>query len=278
MYGNLFVYDPKHHLVAFESGPVSSSRCLILIGGLTEGLLSLPYVEKLSSKLESLPNPYSLIQPLLRSSNLQFGWHSIDTDIEDFKALLDYLTKNRTNLESIILMGHSTGCNDIIHYLRNEKPHPKIVRAILQAPVSDRQHLCRNPVIKDQLDYCRKNIETKNEWLPRTLYDLPVTIERWLSLVEIDSKEDLFSSDLTGEQLKDIYENIQIPVLWIWSGKDQYVPVDLKEEVENFVRKKLANKPGSAFILLKNADHEVHDEEEQVYMVEQITQTISPST
>ena len=75
MYGNLFIYDPKWKLIAFESGSLSSSRCLILLGGLTDGLLSLPYVERLSSKLETLSKPFSLIQPLLRSSNLQYGWH-----------------------------------------------------------------------------------------------------------------------------------------------------------------------------------------------------------
>ena len=50
-----------------------------------------------------------------------------------------------------------------------------------------------------------------------------------------------------------------------------YVPTDLKDEVENFIRNKLADKPGSTFILLKNADHEIHD------LVEQIAQTMSES-
>lgn len=87
MYGNLFVYDQERQLVAFESGSSSASRCLIFLGGLTDGLLALPYVTRLSAAIE--PLSFSLIQPLLRSSKLQFGWHSINDDVEDLRALLE---------------------------------------------------------------------------------------------------------------------------------------------------------------------------------------------
>jgi pimeloyl-ACP methyl ester carboxylesterase len=274
MYGNLFIYDLTWKLVAFESGLLSSSRCLILLGGLTDGLLSLPYVEKLSSKLESLSKGYSLIQPLFRSSNLQYGWHTIDDDVEDLKTLIDYLINNRNDLKTILLMGHSTGCQDIIHYLRQEKTHPKIPRVILQGPVSDRQYLSRLSSTKDQLDYCFKNNKDIKEWLPRYLHDPPLTIQRCLSLNETNSIEDLFSSDLTDEQLKNIYENIETPITWIWSEQDEYVPDDLKQNLTNFVQNKLANKNNSTFILLQNADHAVNDEQQQIYMIEHIIQLI----
>jgi pimeloyl-ACP methyl ester carboxylesterase len=274
MYGNLFIYDLTWKLVAFESGLLSSSRCLILLGGLTDGLLSLPYVEKLSSKLESLSKGYSLIQPLFRSSNLQYGWHTIDDDVEDLKTLIDYLINNRNDLKTILLMGHSTGCQDIIHYLRQEKTHPKIPRVILQGPVSDRQYLSRLSSTKDQLDYCFKNNKDIKEWLPRHLHDPPLTIQRCLSLNETNSIEDLFSSDLTDEQLKNIYENIETPITWIWSEQDEYVPDDLKQNLTNFVQNKLANKNNSTFILLQNADHAVNDEQQQIYMIEHIIQLI----
>jgi len=275
MYGNLFIYDTKYKLVAFESGLLLSSRCLILLGGLTDGLLSLPYVERLSSKLDLLSKPYSLIQPLLRSSNLQYGWHTINNDIEDLKTLINYLINNRNNLESIILMGHSTGCQDIIHYLRQDKIYPKILQVILQGPVSDRQYLSELSSTKDQLNYCYKNNKNINEWLPRYLHDPPLTIERCLSLNEINSIEDLFSSDLTDEQLKNIYKNINIPITWIWSKQDEYVPNHIKDQVENFVKNKLANKTNSTFILLENADHAITNEQEQIFMIEKIIEILS---
>jgi pimeloyl-ACP methyl ester carboxylesterase len=236
MYGNLFQYDLKSNLVAFESGSLSSNQCFILIGGLTDGLLALPYVEKLSSKLESLSKPYSLIQPLFRSSNLQYGWHTIQHDIEDLNTLINYLINNKNNLERIILMGHSTGCQDIIHYLRQIKKHPKIIRVILQGPVSDRQYLCRLSSTKEQLDYCYKNKQNVEEWLPRYLHDPPLTIQRCLSLNEKNSIEDLFSSDLNDEELKNIYDEIHTPITWIWSRQDEYVPDDIKDQVELFIK------------------------------------------
>jgi pimeloyl-ACP methyl ester carboxylesterase len=274
MYGNLFVYDLEYKLVAFESGSLLSSRCLILLGGLTDGLLSLPYVERLSSQLELLSNPYSLIQPLLRSSNLQYGWHTIDHDIQDLNKLIDYLIKNRNHLESIILMGHSTGCQDIIHYLRQEKIDPKIIQVILQGPVSDRQYLSRLSSTKDQLNYCYQNQTNLNEWLPRYLHDPPLTIQRCLSFNEINSIEDLFSSDLNDQQLKNIYQNIQIPIIWIWSKQDEYVPDDIKDQVLDFIQNKLVKQNNSTFILLENADHAVNDQQQQIYMIEQIISSI----
>ena len=99
-------------------------------------------------------------------------------------------------------MGHSTGCQDIIHYLRQIKKHPKIIRVILQGPVSDRQYLCRLSSTKEQLDYCYKNKQNVEEWLPRYLHDPPLTIQRCLSLNEKNSIEDFFSSDLNDEELK----------------------------------------------------------------------------
>ena len=277
MYGNLFIYDPNYKLVAFESGSSSSSRCMILLGGLTDGLLSLPYAERLSLKLQSISQPYSLIQPLLRSSNLQYGWHTIDNDIEDLRTLIDYLVNHRTDLKSIILMGHSTGCQDIIHYLRQEKVHPKITRVILQGPVSDREYLTRLSSTKDQLNYCRENKTNRHEWLPRYLHDPPLTIERCLSLNEVNSSEDMFSSDLTDQQLKSIYQNISIPIIWIWSKRDEYVPDDIRNQVENFVKNKLANRSNSTLVLLESADHAVSNPEEQTNMIERITQIISSS-
>jgi pimeloyl-ACP methyl ester carboxylesterase len=275
MYGNLFIYDFEYKLVAFESGSLLSSRCLILLGGLTDGLLSLPYVERFSSKLESLSKPYSLIQPLLRSSNLQYGWHTIDHDIQDLKTLINYLVKNRNDLESIILMGHSTGCQDIIHYLRQGEIDPKIVEVILQGPVSDRQYLSRLSSTKDQLNYCYQNPNNLNEWLPRYLHEPPLTIQRCLSLNQINSQEDLFSSDLTDEQLKNIYQNISIPILWIWSKQDEYVPDDIKDQIQDFIQNKLAKQTKSTFILLENADHAVTNEQQQIYMIEQIISSIN---
>ena len=274
MYGNLFVYEKNFQLVAFESGSLDSSQCLIILGGLTDGLLSLPYIDNLSSSIQS--KSYSLIQPLLRSSYFHYGWHSIDDDVQDLKSLIDYLNDHRKHLESIVLMGHSTGCQDIVHYLRQQNIHPKIHRVILQGPVSDREYASTLESTKDQLNFCYQNRKTNsNEWLPRSLHQTPLTIQRCLSLNERNSIEDLFSSDLTDEELNNIYANIHLPILWIWSKQDHYVPDNIREHVCHFVRSRLANKPNSTFVLLENADHAVSQQQDQISMIEHIIQFIS---
>ncbi|CAF1007210.1 unnamed protein product [Adineta ricciae] len=272
MHGNLFIYDEKYKLVAFESSLRLSSRCFIFLGGLTDGLLSLPYISRLNQCLSQLS--YSLIQPLFRSSNLQYGWHTIDHDIEDLQSLIDFLIKQRTNLESIILMGHSTGCQDIIHYLRQGNKHSFLHGIILQGPVSDRQYLSTLSSTQKQLEYCEQNRENIHEWLPRCLHDPPITIERCLSLNQINSIEDLFSSDLSDEQLSKIYQQIDVPNMWIWSRKDEYVPDQIREEAESFVKDKLATKNNSKFVLLEQSDHSVTNEQEQIHMIENIVQFI----
>jgi pimeloyl-ACP methyl ester carboxylesterase len=272
MYGTLFIYSEKHQLNAFESGSPSSSRYVIFLGGYVGGLLSIPYIERLDELLSQLS--YTLIQPLFRSSNLQYGWHTIDNDIEDLQNLIDYLIKKRKNIESIILMGHSTGCQGIIHYLRQEKKSNLIHGIILQGPVSDRQYLSTFPITKTQLEYCEQHRENGHEWLPRSLHSAPITIKRFLSLNTMNSNEDFFSSDLSDEQLRKIYENISLPIMLIWSGEDEYVPDAIKEEVENFIRDKLAMKIHSKCVLLEESDHDITDEQHQVNMINQIGEFI----
>ena len=276
MNGHLFIYDEENKLVAFQSGSLLSNRFFIFLGGLSDGFLCLPYLQKLSSELENKFKDYSLVQVLLRSSYFQYGWHSIDNDIEDLQKLINYLIQNRKNLQSIVLMGHSTGCQDIIHYLRQEKtPKKQIIQIILQGPVSDRQYLTRQSIINDQLKYCYENQSNPFEWLPRSLHFPPLTINRCQSLIEKYSVEDLFSSDLSDEDLKQIYQNIEIPIAWIWSKKDQYVPDDIKDEVMNFVQNKLANRTNSSFLLLEEADHFIHDEKQQNILINFILHVLS---
>ena len=275
MYGNLFVYDTEYKLVAFQSGSLLSSRYLILVGGLSDGLLSLPYVEQLSSKLESISKCYSLIQPLLRSSYYQYGWNTIDDDVQDLITLINYLDNKQNSFESFILMGHSTGCQDIIHYLRQNKIHPKLTYVILQGPVSDRQYLSKLYSTKEQLDYCYNNNNlNKDEWLPRYLHYPPLTIQRCLSLNQKNSIEDLFSSDLNDQEINSIYQNISTPIIWIWSKEDEYVPNDIKQQVEDFIKNKLSNRTNSKLILLENSDHTVSSQQQQIYMIDQIIQII----
>lgn len=73
MQGLLFKYGPGAAHVAFKSSPSAKPTCkdnsqlhLVLIGGLTDGLLFAPYADQLASAIGKLG--WSLVQAQLRSS------------------------------------------------------------------------------------------------------------------------------------------------------------------------------------------------------------------
>jgi hypothetical protein len=43
-------------------------------------------------------------------------------------------------MKTIVLMGHSTGSQDVIHYLSSTAPVPPVEGGIMQGPASDREH------------------------------------------------------------------------------------------------------------------------------------------
>lgn len=143
--GELFLYDPLHRLSAFESGCIGSTKVVILVGGLTDGFMTIPYTEALSGYLEI--KKVALVHCLLRSSYLSYGTGCLDNDAEDLCRLLGYLHEEKGK-EQVVFLGHSTGCQDIMRFLGDtrffaalsEELRTVVAGAVLQAPVSDREH------------------------------------------------------------------------------------------------------------------------------------------
>ncbi|KAG0449472.1 hypothetical protein HPP92_027344, partial [Vanilla planifolia] len=126
--GVLFKYGPKPVQVAFKTGDFSQQ--VIFLGGLTDGLLATDYLEPLSVALEN--ENWSLVQPLLSSSYVGYGTSSLKQDALELDQLISYFI-NKENSEGVVLLGHSTGCQDIVHYMRTNFACSKAVRgAILQ--------------------------------------------------------------------------------------------------------------------------------------------------
>ncbi|TVY81986.1 UPF0613 protein PB24D3.06c [Lachnellula suecica] len=132
-----------HHytenLVAFEytttSPSISKPHSILFIGGLGDGLATTSYTTDIIHALQ--PTPWSFFSLVLSSSYSQWG---------ELKA----------SCGKIVLMGHSTGSQAVLHYLYNPNPHdsapafdpelrhpvrPALDGAIMQAPVSDREEL-----------------------------------------------------------------------------------------------------------------------------------------
>ena len=135
--GDLFLYASGRAAFESPSAPLSSNnininnndkirsrkkKC-ILVGGLSDGLIPTP-----SSKLLEeccIEHGFSLVQPILSSSYLGFGYGSLDQDVQELQELMEYLQAHRSSTSNdaeddgksnnhqspcqFCLVGHSTG-------------------------------------------------------------------------------------------------------------------------------------------------------------------------
>eukprot|EP00536_Pseudo-nitzschia_multiseries_P018740 jgi/Psemu1/57111/gm1.57111_g len=244
--GQLFLYGQGR--AAFESSPPSTSasastssssssslpdkKC-ILLGGLSDGLLPVPYTDLLNKACHE--NDWSLVQPILSSSYLGFGHGSLDNDCAELEELLSYL-KDYRNASEFALVGHSTGCQDAVHFLKHAAPElrSRMSLVALQAPVSDREGTELEDGFADKLQTAAELVaENKgDEMLPRSFHWAPMTAQRYVDLHARGGRDDYFSSDYTDDELKgrlghvsgDASQHPDLKVLVAFSGADEYVP------------------------------------------------------
>ncbi|BDD56875.1 hypothetical protein MPDQ_003205 [Monascus purpureus] len=276
--GVLHQYAPG--LVAYEfksAADVTKPNSIIFVGGLTDGLLTVPYVAELAKALE--PTDWSVFNILLSSSYGGFGVGSLDRDVVEIAQCVNFVRNYKSSKLSqpgkVVVMGHSTGSQDVLHYLHSPNPLPPnelfepdlehIVRpaldgAILQAPVSDREHLLNTlatgtaQYTPSQLVMCHDQLVEFARRQPYTHHDnveailplsmtaklgfpsnVPICGRRFLSLASPDSPakpsdDDLFSSDLTDKRLHETFGAIasrkllRTQLMVLYSGNDEYAP------------------------------------------------------
>jgi pimeloyl-ACP methyl ester carboxylesterase len=259
--GDLFIYAPNR--VAFESlvpSTVPPTLKCILLGGLSDGLFPVPYTTALASmcfewneEKGGTPFTASLVQPILSSSYTGFGHGDLDRDVEELDELMDCLIEHR-QAESILLLGHSTGCQQIVHFLKQARHRTRIAAAVLQAPVSDREAATIDPSVSGSsravstvehhaasphLNQLHQFIETAtqmkaqgrgSEMMARAAFWAPISANRYYDLMATNGKDDYFSSDFSDEELQDRLSHIARlgstlqRVLVAYSGADEYVP------------------------------------------------------
>ncbi|KAJ8767522.1 hypothetical protein K2173_017591 [Erythroxylum novogranatense] len=237
-HGVLFKYGPKPIQVAFKTGDYKQQ--LIFIGGLTDGFLATEYLEPLAIALDK--EKWSLVQLLMSSSYGGYGISSLQQDAREIDQLISHLI-NKENSEGVVLLGHSTGCQVIVHYMCTNAACSRAVRAaILQAPVSDREYRATLPETAAMIDLASTMIAEGrgSELMPREADSFaPITAYRYHSLCAYNGDDDMFSSDLNDDQLKmRLGHMCNTPCQVIFSMADEYVPeyVDKKALVERLSR------------------------------------------
>lgn len=179
---------------------------------------------------------------MLSSSYSGWGVGSLHQDAEELAQCARYVREYKASHAAqgkVVIMGHSTGSQDVLHYLYapNPLPHdpvfekgiqhlvrPEVDGAILQAPVSDREAVvhtlktAKEPnevrAAYDQLvDSARKQpyaADGVHTIMPPHLVklvglpgDVPISARRFLSLVSPDSPEKPSDDDLFSSDLGD---------------------------------------------------------------------------
>lgn len=260
------------------------------------------------------PTEWSLFSVLLTSSYGGWGVGSLDQDVEDIAQCVRRVQEYKQNMSSsegkIVVMGHSTGSQDVLHYLYQPNPlpgrlkhlvRPELDGAILQAPMSDREGL--QAAIKseegtaqgtemraayDQLvDFAKRQPYVTGDHqqkldaiLPMNLVakvglpaDTPLSARRFLSLASPDSPEkpaedDLFSSDLTDQRLRETFGAVaergllRSKMMFLYSGNDDFAApwVDKEKLMQRWNEASNGKYDAEGSAVIPGASHNVRDE------------------
>lgn len=231
--------------MAFEytGSTVRKPHSLLFVGGLGDGMATTSYMSSLVYALQ--PTQWSLFTLNLTSSHQSWGLGHLDRDTTEIAQCIEYINEYKQAMHGggkIALMGHSTGSQDVLHYLSKPNPYttshafdqdlrhikrPTLDGAIMQAPVSDREAIhwvlekgigsrpaseCREAY--DQLIAIAQDVAKQN--LPYdTLLPLhlttqlaypaghPVSCRRFLSLISPDTPHNPQEDDLFSSDISD---------------------------------------------------------------------------
>ncbi|KAK4194733.1 hypothetical protein QBC40DRAFT_269866 [Triangularia verruculosa] len=225
--------------------PSPTPNALLFIGGLGDGPHTIPYPLALS---RTITPSFTVYQTRLTSSFSAFGYSSLSQDAHELRSIVRHL-RTVLNKQKVVLMGHSTGCQDCLYYttkLSDLREEERVNGIILQGPVSDREALGMSvdrgelersvAVAKKMLEEGRgEHVVDKGE-MPGGWRGSPVTAYRWLSFATKGGDDDFFSSDLSDEELEGIWGGLSTPVLILPSEKEEWVPFT-PEEVEGMVKR-----------------------------------------
>ncbi|KAK3302201.1 uncharacterized protein B0T15DRAFT_542245 [Chaetomium strumarium] len=298
------------HLPNFPAA--ASENALVFIGGLGDGPHTIPYVRTLAERLfsSSSPSPspssssssaaavagpyYAVFEARLTSAFTAFGYGSLAQDAREIGDLVRYLRRD-LGMRKVVLMGHSTGCQDCLEYgtkfvfesssASDDDDDAEVVRVdgfVLQGPVSDREAIAMGEDAAEVAAALRVAEEMVKEGkagevmpqnaMPKGWKGSLVTAYRWLSLAGVGGDDDYFSSDLSDEKLTSIWGKLEQPVLILPSEKDEWVPPQI--DVVGLVNRwKRFCKPGVASEcsgLIPGANHRVENADGQHWLAERV--------
>jgi pimeloyl-ACP methyl ester carboxylesterase len=113
--GRLQSYDEDERLCFLEVEVTAAKECVIFISGLRGNFLTPNYLVELSKYFTD--RGIAFVQIQLRS-HPHFGLYTLNDDCDDMEKLIALL---KHKYSKFILFGHSTGCQDIVHFLKTKE-------------------------------------------------------------------------------------------------------------------------------------------------------------
>ncbi|EGX43650.1 hypothetical protein AOL_s00215g386 [Orbilia oligospora ATCC 24927] len=180
---------------------------------------------------------------------------TLTRDAKEIALCISYF-KIQLSRPKVVVLGHSTGCQDIMHYLCrlevSQQAHGQLDGAILQAPVSDREALAmmmgketyeRSWKHAQRLVKSGRGGDIMPAQITKEVFEAPCSAFRWYSLTSpnMDGEDDFFSSDIGEDILEGTFGAVVpagTPLLVCYSGEDEFVPLTVDKEglVEKWVR------------------------------------------
>ena len=261
-------------------GPPKPKRVIIWAHGLTSSAFSMLHVvEQLVGKgtavLTFNNRGFGTINSIKRrvgkrSKSIVAGAaHEVFTECEDdIQGAVNFARKRGG--KKIYVAGHSTGCQKAVYWAHTKKGGRGVRGLILLAPVSDYADVLKH-VEKGKLTQLVKLARTlvkkgrphqlivegvKAPWGGFFLCDA----QRFLSLYTPDSRETMFSYEQPKKDPR-IFKSVQVPMLVLWAGKDEYADRPAKKIVAWFEK---STRTRLKAIIVPKVGHSFRGAEKQV--------------
>lgn len=178
--GQLFTYgdDPTRRMSVFITGAAENRRCLLLVGGQSDGFFSLLFIRSLMSQTDSIG--WAVVQVQLASSCWGYGGRTHQDDAEDIVKLL-YRLNSDFHMCEVTLVAWGTGVQVALAVLGTEDAKDIVSRVIFHGVVQDaddaffhrESHAHRVAQALEMVDSGRRE-----QPLPMSVYDLPMSAAR----------------------------------------------------------------------------------------------------
>lgn len=225
--------------VTISGATTAPVGALIVIPGLTDGPESLAYGASEGSALSRAceERRWALVRFELSSSYDRYGTCTLDDDARDIDAVIAHVLSTRPSAREIALLGHSTGCQGVCHFIaRGYETSKAVKRVVLQAGVSDRDWYEKDAgreVMAQAI--ARAETMAPDELMPKETpgtYGVATTARRFLSLAKPGGDDDWFSLDLfdgtreDASKIPKLTGCAHVDVRLVVSTLDEYVPYD----------------------------------------------------